>query len=96
MEKKDDNNTTKLKHAAVSAIAAAAVKAKLLADQEEEQIRQLAASLVEKQVTKKIAGCHLCILLALKNFDKISINYSYASWRQNWRFSMRWKMLLQG
>lgn len=47
---KDDNNTNKIKRAAASALSAAAVKAKLLANQEEDQIRQLAASLIEKQV----------------------------------------------
>ena len=47
---KDDNNIDKLKRAAVSALSAAAVKAKLLANQEEDQIRELAASLIEKQV----------------------------------------------
>ena len=40
----------KVKRAAVTALSAAAVKAKLLADQEENQIRQLTASLIEKQV----------------------------------------------
>jgi SWI/SNF related-matrix-associated actin-dependent regulator of chromatin subfamily C len=47
---KDDNKIDKIKRAAVSALSAAAVKAKLLANQEEDQIRQLAASLIEKQV----------------------------------------------
>ncbi|KAG6761512.1 hypothetical protein POTOM_034737 [Populus tomentosa] len=49
---KDDNKIDKLKRAAVSALSAAAVKAKLLANQEEDQIRQLAASLIEKQLHK--------------------------------------------
>ncbi|KAI9396567.1 hypothetical protein POPTR_004G153300v4 [Populus trichocarpa] len=49
---KDDNNIDKLKRAAVSALSAAAVKAKLLANQEEDQIRELAASLIEKQLHK--------------------------------------------
>lgn len=49
-ETKVDQKIDKLKHAAVSAISAAAVKAKLLAEQEEDQIRQLAAMLIEKQV----------------------------------------------
>lgn len=52
-EQKDlsgDHDMDKMKRAAVSAISAAAVKAKLLANQEEDQIRQLAASLIEKQV----------------------------------------------
>ncbi|KAL7118800.1 hypothetical protein ACP275_02G024200 [Erythranthe tilingii] len=42
----------KLKQAAVTALSAAAVKAKLLADQEEDQILQLSTSLVEKQLYK--------------------------------------------
>lgn len=59
---KDCNNVNKdtkegpsmhnLTRAAVTAISAAAVKAKFLADQEEDQIRQLATSLVEKQLRK--------------------------------------------
>ncbi|CAL9021981.1 unnamed protein product, partial [Prunus brigantina] len=51
-ETKVDQKIDKLKHAAVSAISAAAVKAKLLAEQEEDQIRQLAAMLIEKQLHK--------------------------------------------
>lgn len=47
---KDDNKIDKIKRAAVSALSAAAVKAKFLANQEEDQIRHLAASLIEKQV----------------------------------------------
>ncbi|KAI3509572.1 hypothetical protein L1887_24948 [Cichorium endivia] len=49
---KNDENTLNLTRAAVTAISAAAVKAKLLADQEEDQIRQLATSLIEKQLQK--------------------------------------------
>ncbi|KAE8702235.1 organ-specific protein S2-like [Hibiscus syriacus] len=48
----DNSSIDKVKHAAVTALSAAAVKAKLLADQEEDQIRQLAASLIEKQLFK--------------------------------------------
>ncbi|XP_076918578.1 SWI/SNF complex subunit SWI3D-like [Bidens hawaiensis] len=48
----DDPVMVKLTRAAVTAISAAAVKAKFLADQEEDQIRQLATSLVEKQLHK--------------------------------------------
>jgi len=47
---KDKYNIEKLKRAAISAISAAAVKAKNLAKQEEDQIRQLSGSLIEKQV----------------------------------------------
>ncbi|KAI3786322.1 hypothetical protein L1987_39921 [Smallanthus sonchifolius] len=49
---KDDPSMHKLRQAAVTAISAAAVKAKFLVDQEEDQIRQLATSLVEKQLHK--------------------------------------------
>ncbi|KAL4279219.1 hypothetical protein GQ457_03G002820 [Hibiscus cannabinus] len=51
-ETKDDSSIEKLKFAAVTALSAAAVKAKLLADQEEDQIRQLTTSLIEKQFHK--------------------------------------------
>lgn len=47
---KDDLPIDKLKRAAVTAVSAAAVKAKLFADQEEDHIRELAALLIEKQV----------------------------------------------
>lgn len=49
-ESKDYHNIDKVKCAASTAISAAAVKAKLLADQEEDQIRQLASMLIDKQV----------------------------------------------
>ncbi|CAI8616925.1 unnamed protein product [Vicia faba] len=49
---KQDSNFEKLKRTAVSTLAAAAVKAKLLANQEEDQIRQLTSSLIEKQLHK--------------------------------------------
>lgn len=49
-ETKDVPKIDKIKRAAVSAISAAAVKAKLLANQEEDQIRQLSTLLIEKQV----------------------------------------------
>ncbi|KAL8156303.1 hypothetical protein AgCh_001413 [Apium graveolens] len=49
---KDDLCIEKIKHAAVTAVSSAAVKAKLLADQEEDQIRLLATLLVEKQLHK--------------------------------------------
>lgn len=47
---KQDNDFEKVKRAAVSTLAAAAVKAKFLANEEEDQIRQLTSSLIEKQV----------------------------------------------
>ncbi|KAK1268913.1 SWI/SNF complex subunit SWI3D [Acorus gramineus] len=51
--KADNNNKfNKLKRGAVTVLSAAAVKAKLLANQEEEQIRQLAASMIEIQLRK--------------------------------------------
>ncbi|KAL1215747.1 SWI/SNF complex subunit SWI3D [Cardamine amara subsp. amara] len=49
---KDKHNIEKLKRAAISALSAAAVKAKNLAKQEEDQIRQLSGSLIEKQLHK--------------------------------------------
>ncbi|KAI7750419.1 hypothetical protein M8C21_033743, partial [Ambrosia artemisiifolia] len=52
LDTKDDPVMHKLTRAAVTAISAAAVKAKFLADQEEDQIRQLATALVEKQLHK--------------------------------------------
>ncbi|XP_041998591.1 SWI/SNF complex subunit SWI3D-like isoform X2 [Salvia splendens] len=58
-EKKDSEVTKKyldsdekLKRAAVTALSAGAVKAKLLADQEEDQILQLSTFLIEKQLYK--------------------------------------------
>ncbi|KAM7474988.1 hypothetical protein LguiB_022231 [Lonicera macranthoides] len=51
-ETKHDFNIDKMKRAAITAISAAAVKAKLLATQEEDQIRELATSLIEKQLHK--------------------------------------------
>ena len=50
LETKEEDKPDKLKRAAVTAISAAAVKAKLLANQEEELIRQLSTLLIEKQV----------------------------------------------
>ncbi|XP_073037298.1 SWI/SNF complex subunit SWI3D-like [Primulina eburnea] len=49
---KNDLDINKLKRAAVTALSAAAVKSKLLADEEESQIRQLAILLVERQLHK--------------------------------------------
>ncbi|KAA8536115.1 hypothetical protein F0562_028593 [Nyssa sinensis] len=51
-EAKNDNNFNRIKRAAVTAISAASVKAKLLAGQEEEQIQQLTTLLIEKQLHK--------------------------------------------
>ncbi|XP_039064310.1 SWI/SNF complex subunit SWI3D-like, partial [Hibiscus syriacus] len=51
-DREDNSSVDKVKRAAVTALSAAAVKAKLLADQEEDQIRQLTASLIEKQLHK--------------------------------------------
>lgn len=48
--KNDLDINDKLKRAAVTTLSAAAVKAKLLADQEEDQILQLSTFLIEKQV----------------------------------------------
>ncbi|KAK4401551.1 SWI/SNF complex subunit SWI3D [Sesamum angolense] len=49
---KRDLDKNKLQRAAITALSAAAVKAKLLADQEEDQILQLSSSLIEKQLYK--------------------------------------------
>ncbi|XP_022746837.1 SWI/SNF complex subunit SWI3D-like [Durio zibethinus] len=51
-ETKGDGRIDKVKRTAVTALTAAAVKAKILADQEENQIRQLTVSLIEKQSHK--------------------------------------------
>lgn len=51
-ESKEDHNIDRIKRAAVTTLSAAAVKAKLIADQEEEQIRELVALLIEKQLHK--------------------------------------------
>uniref|UniRef100_A0A0A0K3R8 SMARCC C-terminal domain-containing protein n=1 Tax=Cucumis sativus TaxID=3659 RepID=A0A0A0K3R8_CUCSA len=47
---KKEEKIDKLKRAAVTTLSAAAVKAKILANQEEDQIRQLAMILIEKQI----------------------------------------------
>ncbi|XP_026394240.1 SWI/SNF complex subunit SWI3D-like isoform X2 [Papaver somniferum] len=46
---KDDHNIQRIKRAAITALSAAAVKAKLLAKQEEDEIQQLATFLIDKQ-----------------------------------------------
>uniref|UniRef100_A0ACD5X7X2 Uncharacterized protein n=1 Tax=Avena sativa TaxID=4498 RepID=A0ACD5X7X2_AVESA len=56
---KHDDSITRLKRAAATAISAAAVKAKLLAEQEEDQIRRLAALVVEKLLQKTEAKMSL-------------------------------------
>ena len=47
-----------IKQAATSALSAAAVKAKLLANQEEDQIQQLATFFIEKQVFRVVTKPH--------------------------------------
>ncbi|MQL83343.1 hypothetical protein Taro_015838 [Colocasia esculenta] len=49
---KDDSTISKIRRAAVTALSAAAVNAKLLANQEEVQIRQLVSLVIEKQLQK--------------------------------------------
>ncbi|CAO2815067.1 unnamed protein product [Amaranthus hypochondriacus] len=49
---KEEDNVDKLKRAALATLSAAAVKAKLLANQEEDEIRQLAIVMIEKQMRK--------------------------------------------
>ncbi|KAL9672457.1 hypothetical protein QQ045_028707 [Rhodiola kirilowii] len=51
-EIKEDHTIDKLKRAAITTLAAAAVKAQLLAGQEEEEIKKLAAFLIDKQLRK--------------------------------------------
>ncbi|XP_068654365.1 SWI/SNF complex subunit SWI3D-like [Aristolochia californica] len=51
-ETKDDPDIERIKRAAITVLSAAAVKAKLLAIQEEDQIRELASLLVDKQLRK--------------------------------------------
>lgn len=59
---KKEDKIDKLKRAAVTTLSAAAVKAKVLANQEEDQIRQLAMILIEKQVSqsKLVFSFHHC------------------------------------
>lgn len=52
LKTKNDLGIGKIKGAAVTALSAAAVKAKYLADQEEDQIRLLTTSLIDKQLHK--------------------------------------------
>lgn len=49
----DEASIAKIRRAAVSALSAAAVNAKLLVNQEEDQIRHLASLVIEKQVFLK-------------------------------------------
>ncbi|KQK13472.1 SWI/SNF complex subunit SWI3D isoform X3 [Brachypodium distachyon] len=56
---KHNDSITRLKRAAATAISAAAVKAKFLAEQEEDQIRRLAALVVEKMLQKTEAKMSL-------------------------------------
>ncbi|KAI3946144.1 hypothetical protein MKX01_024900 [Papaver californicum] len=51
-QNKDDHKIQRIKRAAITALSAAAVKAKLLAKQEEDEIQQLATFLIEKQLQK--------------------------------------------
>lgn len=56
----DSKEVARLKRAATTALAAAAVKSKFLAKQEEDQIRQLVTVIIEKQVTYfRITASHL-------------------------------------
>ncbi|KAK4797864.1 hypothetical protein SAY86_030190 [Trapa natans] len=52
VDEKDYHDIDRVKRAAISTLAAAAVKAKLLADYEEDQIRRLSIFLIEKQLHK--------------------------------------------
>ena len=53
-EAEDEISIAKIKKAAVSALSAATVTAKLLVDQEEEHIRHLAALIIDKQVILRL------------------------------------------
>ena len=56
----DSKEVARLKRAATTALAAAAVKYKFLAKQEEDQIRKLVTVIIEKQVTSfRITASHL-------------------------------------
>lgn len=66
---KDKHN--KLKRAAVSALSAAAVKAKHLAKLEEDQIRQLSGSLIEKQVKYRSSVCTFDSAVLFRGFNII-------------------------
>ena len=78
-------NLIRVKRAALKAISAAAVKAKLLANQEEDQIRQLAAFFIEKQVN--LITKQALILLLIVDFGSstlclvVSICCSCISWK---------------
>lgn len=65
-ETKDDHIIENTKRAAITALSAAAVKAKLLADQEEDQIRQLATLLIDKQVRLVAKLAHIVVLWYFK------------------------------
>lgn len=69
---KDKHNIEKLKRAAISAISAAAVKAKNLAKQEEDQIRQFSGSLIEKQVRYGLSVCNLDSVLSMYMFRVVT------------------------
>ncbi|KAG9440961.1 hypothetical protein H6P81_021126 [Aristolochia fimbriata] len=51
-EKKEDHDMERMKRSAITVLSAAAVKAKLLANEEEDQIRELVSLLIEKQLRK--------------------------------------------
>lgn len=61
-ETKEVRKIDKIKRAAVSALSAAAVKAKLLANQEEDQILQLSTLLIEKQVIPQTNWFHIVVV----------------------------------
>lgn len=72
IEKKDASNKNdldidKIKHAAVTALSAAAVKAKFLAEQEEDQIRKLTTSLIKKQAILIAYQLAFCLSIARRS-----------------------------
>ena len=63
----------RMNRAAVSAISAAAVKAKLLANQEEDQIRQLSTLLIEKQVICRQLSLPIIVQLVRIDVDSLEV-----------------------
>lgn len=67
----DDHNIDRLKRAAVTALSAAAVKAKLLAKLEENEILKLVSLVIEKQVLKKTMANTTISVISLLCINKL-------------------------
>lgn len=92
-EIEDGHNLDRLKRAAITALSAAAVKAKLLAKLEEDEVQRLVSLIIDKQVLKKIcilfeslmlicgSTCPKCISFKVNNIPfanlKLYITVSY-------------------